>query len=120
MQRLVARFLLILVLVGVLAPVGLAATLPNPHACCKRHPMADAAASGVQIVNMQIGALPACCNHDCCRSMTISQWANVARPATRQYAFLLSPSLPDLQVGSPAAAMGNTHSSRAPPLRFSN
>jgi hypothetical protein len=125
MQRLVARFLLTFVLVGVLVPAGLAATAPNPHACCKRRAMADAPAGGVQAARMQaartqIGALPGCCNHDCCRSVTTTQWADVSRPVARQYALVLSPALPELQGGSPATAIDRIHFGRAPPLRFSN
>ena len=110
MQRFTARLLLVLVLVGVLAPAGLAATAAPAHACCRRHPIPDATAGGVQIK-----ALPACCNHDCCRSVTVSQWANVC-PAGRCFATFALTSAPSISfVAFPASAVDHAHSGRAPP-----
>jgi len=110
MQRWTARLLLVLVLVGVLAPVGLAMTAAPPHACCRRHPMPDAAAGGVQIK-----APPACCNHDCCRSVTVSQWANVC-PTVGLFATSALSNAPSVsQSAAPAPAVDDAHSGRAPP-----
>jgi hypothetical protein len=110
MQRWTARLLLILSLVGVLAPVGLAATAPEPHACCKRHPMHDAAPRG-----MEFNPPPSCCNHDCCRSLTVSQWAQ-ARLATRD-SFLPSASTrrSATEFIRITSVVDNAHSGRAPP-----
>ncbi|MGA8151532.1 MAG: hypothetical protein WB952_11325 [Terriglobales bacterium] len=75
MHRLTARLLLILLLVGVFVPVALAISTPAPHACCLRMRMHDSR-------NQEFHAPPACCNHDCCRPLTVSQWAGLQREAT--------------------------------------
>jgi len=72
MHRLTARLLLILLLAGVFTPLALAITAPMPHACCMRKPMHDAGSH-----DSQFQAPPSCCDHDCCRPLTVSQWADV-------------------------------------------
>ncbi|HEX8817486.1 MAG TPA: hypothetical protein VF753_18490 [Terriglobales bacterium] len=113
MQRLVARFLLTLALSGVLAPVGLAASAPNPHACCKRHPMADAPAGGVEI-----RAVPGCCNHDGCGSVTTAQWADVGSAQGRLISSTVGIATLFLRASAPAPATDDAHSGRAPPQFF--
>jgi len=71
MHRLTARLLLVLLLVGVFVPVALAISAAPPHACCLRKPLHDSAH------NAQFQAPPGCCQHDCCRPLTVSQWAHV-------------------------------------------
>lgn len=70
MHRLTARLLLVLLLTGVFTPVALAITAPAPHACCIRKPMLSSHDAEFQ-------APPDCCNHDCCRPLNVSQWADV-------------------------------------------
>lgn len=71
MQRFIARLTVVWLLVGVFAPAALAMSVPAPHACCKRKPMAmalpDTTASQARVSERQ------CANHDCCRSMAVSQ-----------------------------------------------
>jgi len=110
MQRLTARLLLVLVLVSVLAPLGLAATAAPPHACCRRHPMAIAPAG-----DAQIRAVPACCDHDCCRSVTLTQWAHVGPTAGWFATFVSISAHPVPQSASPTSAVDHAHSGRAPP-----
>ena len=68
MQRQIARALLVLLLVGVFAPVGLAMSAVPPHACCMRKMHAG---------HWQVPEIAArhCVNHDCCRAVIVSQTA---------------------------------------------
>jgi hypothetical protein len=101
MQRLTAKFLLLVALTGNLVPLALAATAAPLHACClrKAHKCHSVVVTESNQLNLYaIGS----CGHDCCRSVTTSQWAspetwinavvaqlangNVANPATRALA----------------------------------
>jgi len=110
MHRLTARLLLILLLVSVFAPVALAISTPAPHACCMRKPMYDGSTH-----NSSFQAPATCCNHDCCRPLTVSYWAQI-RPTVK--ASVTPPtstlqseprSIPDI------AGTDTAHSGRAPP-----
>jgi len=110
MQRLTARLLLILALVGVFAPVALAISAPAPHACCMRKALHDHGGH-----NREFKAPPACCNHDCCRSMTVSHWAQLRPPAD---AFVAAPTanlLSHTDTANLITAVDASHSGRAPP-----
>lgn len=74
MHRLTARVLLILLLVGTLAPVALAISAPSLHACCMRKPMRGAATP-----NAEFYAPRPCCGHHCCPTLTVSHWAHAAQ-----------------------------------------
>ena len=69
MHRLTARLLLVLTLVGTLAPVALAFSATPPHACCMRKPMHDHGSSGVQTQPVDTG------HRNCCPPVTTAQWA---------------------------------------------
>jgi hypothetical protein len=71
-HRLTARLLLILLLVSVFAPVALAISTPEPHACCLRKPLGDGQHES------EIQSRPDCCQHNCCRPSTVSLWAHFA------------------------------------------
>jgi hypothetical protein len=77
MHRLTARLLLVLLLVGVFVPVALAISATPPHACCTRKPMHGRASH-----DAEFQAPPGCCQHDCCRPLTVSQWAHVTPAAS--------------------------------------
>jgi len=110
MHRLTARLLLTLVLVGVFAPVAMAISAPAPHACCMRKAMHDHGGH-----NSEFKAPPACCQHDCCRPLTVSHWAQL-RPSGDAFLAPLAANLP-----LPAESVNLTpvvdasHSGRAPP-----
>src|SRR5579872_2105213 len=70
MHRTTARLLLILLLVGVFVPVALAISAAPPHACCLRKPMHCRPSH-----DAQFQAPPGCCQHDCCRPLTVSRGA---------------------------------------------
>jgi hypothetical protein len=71
MHRLTARLLLILLLVSVFAPVALAISTPAPHACCMRK------AHDGDRQDSEFQAPADCCQHSCCRPLTVSLWAHV-------------------------------------------
>jgi len=80
MQRLIARFLLLVALPGNLAPLALAVTAAPLHACCVRkaaHRCHDSLTSeqvseAGQLVLRDTGS----CNHDCCRAVTTARCAH--------------------------------------------
>jgi hypothetical protein len=86
MHRLIAKFLLLVALVGNLAPLALAATAAPLHACCVRkavHRCHDSLASEqvsetAQLVFRDAGG----CNHDCCRAVTTTRWAHAQSRAS--------------------------------------
>jgi hypothetical protein len=110
MHRLTARFVLVLLLVGVFAPVALAISAPAPHACCLRKPMHDRSSH-----NSEFNAPPGCCQHDCCRPLTVSQWANLSPAASAQRTAASTTLQSDQRPTHFAADLKNAHSGRAPP-----
>lgn len=71
MHRTTARFLLVLLLVGTLAPVALAITAPPPHACCVRKPMRDHGAGSLRVQASDSG------HPNCCPPVTTAHWAEL-------------------------------------------
>jgi len=114
MYRLTARFLLCFALAGVFAPLAQALTAPPPHACCRRmsHRCQDSAAaeSGQPAVHGT-----GCCNHDCCRAVTTSQWASPQPWATAAFAGRKAGSVGELHATIPANQLPSSQSTRAPP-----
>jgi len=71
MHRLTARLLLVLVLVGTLAPVALAVSAPAPHACCMRKAMHDHTSRSLEI--QSVGGE----HRNCCPPVTTAHWAEL-------------------------------------------
>ena len=71
MHRLTARLLLVLLLVGSIAPVALAISAPLPHACCLRKPLHDHGSRSLEIQAVS-GE-----NHNCCPPITTAHWAEL-------------------------------------------
>jgi hypothetical protein len=69
MHRLTVRLLLVLTLVGTLAPVALAISVPVPHACCMRKPMHDYGSRSVEVQG--VGGE----HRNCCPPVTTGHWA---------------------------------------------
>jgi hypothetical protein len=110
MHRLTARILLVLVLVGSFAPVALAISAAPEHACCMRKPM-----HGRPSHDSEFHAPPGCCQHDGCRSLTVSQWAHLSPSAKVHRAAAsaaLQPALAEIYF---SASINHAHSGRAPP-----
>ncbi|HXM21139.1 MAG TPA: hypothetical protein VN948_07740 [Terriglobales bacterium] len=110
MHRLTARLLLVLLLVGVFAPVALAISATPPHACCMRKPMHDRASH-----NAEFQAPPGCCQHDCCRPLPVPQWAHLSRSASAQVTPASATLLSDRRPLRFATTVNHAHSGRAPP-----
>lgn len=114
MQRLIARFLLLVALVGNLGPLAVAAAIAPPHACCVRkavhHCHSVAVSESDQLIIRDAG----CCNHDCCRAVTTARWAHAQPPVNVFYAQNVS----RLDQPNPVSLnieLLEFHSSRAPP-----
>ncbi len=109
MHRLTARVLLTLLLMGTLAPLALAIAAPAPHACCMRKPMHGAAPT------TEIYAPLACCGHDCCRTLTIPQWAHATLPAGARSLTTLASVESVMVLNEPLSPDAGRLSARAPP-----
>jgi hypothetical protein len=100
MRRLIASFSLLILLAGTFAPMAAAMPmpmqasgahcarkpLPLPQAdatpACHHHHAAQEAAKVESVPSDQIlDSSQCCCDHECCRSLARSQWAQVARQA---------------------------------------
>jgi hypothetical protein len=110
MHRLIARLLLTFVLVGTFAPVALAISAPARHACCMRKPMHDHGSSGAEL-----HTTPACCNHDCCHPLTVSQFPHLVRSADSQIGIFSTPMRLERSAANPSCLIESSHSGRAPP-----
>ena len=108
MHRLTARLLLILLLAGVFTPVALAVAAPMPHACCMRKPMQGSQQSEFQ-------APPGCCDHDCCRPLTVSQWADVGPGAATSGSLPANRLQSDILPAEPLTFTQHAPSVRGPP-----
>jgi len=109
MQRQVARLLLILLLVSIFTPLGLAISAPAPHACCMRKPLHG---SGLHGAEFQVPA--SCCNHDCCRPLTVRQWAHFG-PSCSTHVLSSVPLEAEIRIAPTSKLTVGFHSSRAPP-----
>ena len=110
MYRLTARLLVVLLLVGVFAPAALAISVPAPHACCMRKPMARQTPHDAQFNT------PACCNHNCCRPLTVSQWAQIRPSRSIRIAAPSAGLLAESRPVRRTAINDDAHSGRAPPF----
>ena len=109
MHRVTARSLLVLLLVVVFVPVGLAIAATPPHAWCLRKTMHDGSP------HSQFQGPPGCCQHDCCRPLTVSQWAHVSLSARGQDAPSSATLRFDPRSDLFAVNVNDVHSGRAPP-----
>src|SRR6516162_9372065 len=110
MHRWTARVLLVLLLLGVLAPAALALAAPAMHACCVRKAMRCHSPHEAQF------ATPGCCGHDCCKSLVVSHWAensSVSRSSLSEAALGLVLHRPAV---APQIDLDESHSGRAPPV----
>jgi hypothetical protein len=109
MHRFTARTLLVLLLVGTLAPLALAVSTQTSHACCLRK-MHDSSPHQAEI------NAPYCCHHDCCRSVVSSQFAQVPAPAGPPAAPAPIRLQADLISAFAKSSLNSSHSVRGPPL----
>lgn len=118
MHRLTARLLLVLLLVSIFTPVALAITEPDAcctgkmheHTCCARKMHEQAATHA-----LQFQASPVRCNHDCCRPVTVSQWAENPQPLSTYVTPISSTLSSTLRSVHRSDDRSTSHSGRAPP-----
>jgi hypothetical protein len=116
MQRLTAKLLLLFALAGSFIPLALAATAEAPHACCirKAHHCHDSAGAAEESEQLIIRAA-SCCNHDCCRAVTTSQWAYPQPRMTAISAQKINAQIAESHPDSPSTKFSSSQSTRAPP-----
>jgi hypothetical protein len=112
MQRLTAKFLLLFALVGTTVPLAMAVTAPQ-HACCirKTHHCHESASPD----SAQLAITSQACDHDCCRAVSTSQWANPQLGISSAVAQKIETRAADSQPRSPALDLKTSKSPRAPP-----
>jgi hypothetical protein len=112
MHRLTARLLLLLALVGNLAPLALAASTTPAHACCLRnasHHCHDSATEQPTFSDRS------CCRPDCARALTITLTAYAQPTAFTSIAIFSERYSISDQIDFPAAENFALLSTRAPP-----
>jgi hypothetical protein len=114
MQRLTARFLLLFALVGTFAPLALAATPAPPHTCCLRKGIHQCHSAAPESDQRSIRDT-SCCNHDCCRAVTTSQWAHTQPRMTPDFTQIIKARIADSRSDSPTTNLLSSQSTRAPP-----
>jgi hypothetical protein len=114
MHGLTARLLLILSLVSVLSPVGLAASAAPQQTCCVRKCCKGKASHNHESSNLALQA-PACCQQNCRCSLPVSQCAGVALRATSVASHPSSILLPEMSSLLGVKERHAAHSVRGPP-----
>jgi len=105
-------------LIGTFVPLALAATAAPLHSCCPRksahqcHQPANAAADESDQRTIH-GA--GCCNHDSCRAVTTSQWADPQPSLAPLYAPNVEGCIAVSHAGALATELFASQSTRAPP-----
>src|ERR1700685_1795711 len=112
MQRLTARFLLVLALVGTFVPLALAVTAAPVHACCLRKAIHQCHGSAP---DQRTVRTTGCCNHDCCRAVTTSQSAHPRPPLASLVAPNVAARMAESRGATPATKLPASESPRAPP-----
>jgi putative oxidoreductase len=115
MHRLIARLLLSVTLMGNLAPLALAATAAQPHACCVRKAVHHCHDSSTPETNQLLVHSAGCCNQHCGTAVTTVRWA-YAQPRVSTFSAQnveTHPGQPDLV--SPNTEASRFQSTRAPP-----
>ena len=112
MQRLTAKLLLLFALIGTIIPIATAVTAPQ-HACCirKTHHCHESASSD----SAQLAITSQTCEHDCCRAVSTSQWANLQLGLSPAVVQNIETYTADTHPSTPAAPHSLSLSARAPP-----
>jgi hypothetical protein len=141
MHRWTARFVVLVMLVPVIGPLALARMAPMEGMHCVRQPLAAAAAtpaaepamhchegaprsaeqseqqSAVSSASTEASfrSLDCCRNHDCCRSVTTSEWAQAVGRHYSYVRLLIEPAVPALAAARVSSPLIGADSARAPP-----
>jgi len=110
MHRLTARLLLVLLLVGTLAPVALAISAPPAHACCMRKALHDHGSRSLEL--QQVGSR----NGNCCPPVTTAHWAELGSGVNAGTSVLSVNLPPDLAPVFPCNDGNAIHPVRGPPI----
>ena len=112
MQRLTAKSLLLIALIGTIVPIATAVTAPQ-HACCvrKTHHCHESASPD----STQLAVSSQTCDHDCCRAVSTSQWANPQLGLSPAGVQNIEFHILNSQPRTPAAQHAASRSTRAPP-----
>lgn len=114
MHRLTARLLLLLALIGYLAPIAIASSAPA-RACCVRkgvHHCDDALGSETEQPVIRDAS---CCKGDCGRAVTTAQWAHAREFASASVLQNVEAHLGRSTLASPNNELSRSQSTRAPP-----
>jgi hypothetical protein len=113
MQRLTARILLVLMLVGIFTPLALAIDLGAlaPHACCMRR---GASSNSSTIAQLVIQTEPG----NCCPPVVTAHWATTSTAVTYHYTPLVSTSRRETYAHDYTNDFDLLTSGRAPPVFF--
>jgi len=132
MRRLTARFLLLVLFAGTLAPFAAAASVPSQHEHCARTPLAmqtqstpschhHVAAEAHEpsppgpISKNNLHSNPCCTGHECCRPLARALWAQVSLQSPSQQTGRTSDRVLALQPHVRTLELATYHSVRAPP-----
>ena len=132
MRRLTARFLLLVLFAGTLAPLAAAASVPSQHEHCVRTPLAmqtqstpschhHVAAEAHEpsppgpISKNNLHSNPCCTGHECCRPLARALWAQVSLQSPSQQTGRTSDRVLALQPHVRTLELATYHSVRAPP-----
>jgi hypothetical protein len=115
MHRLIARFLVLVALVGNFAPLALAAVAPPSHACCVRKAVHHCHDSAISEAEQLLIRSASCCQHDCCRAVTTAQWAHAQPRAAAGFAQNVEAHLGQSNPASLDTTRFSFQSTRAPP-----
>jgi hypothetical protein len=113
MKRFTAIFLFLFALAGTFVPLATAVTTTAPHACCRRraHQCHDSAvtSSGLAVHGTN------CCNHDCCRTASVSQKAHALPQLAVRFALQVQARVTELLPAASTFESFVSRSPRAPP-----
>ncbi len=110
MHRIIASSLLVLLLVGTLAPVALALSAPPPHACCVRKLLHNGRARHLEMQAVDGG------RHNCCPPITTAHWAEIGSGINSDGHWLLAHLHPQPHPVSLSGCQNLLRPVRGPPL----
>jgi hypothetical protein len=114
MHRLTARFLIVLALVGNLAPIALSAAAP-PRSCCFRKGVHHCQDSLTIETEQPVIRDASCCKGDCSRAITTNQSAYTQPLPIASFSRKVEAYLGRLNLISHNAEVSRFQSTRAPP-----
>jgi len=114
MQRIVATFLLLLALGANITAIAQVTSAVPAHACCRRNAAHHCHESGSSESTNVHGT--GCCNHDCCRAATTSQWAYPLPSAVPAASLVLAAELSAANLPKAGCVPAASKSTRGPPV----